>query len=191
MKKLLSFLSAAVCASVMLFTSCSDGSSSGIGVTNQWCQKNIQYTDTESGVTNEPLTCFYIYSPNGDYSNSMLNPSIHVGKGLTVVICSQAETNLSNLGSVRSSFAYAKTYGEGANSEGEGNDKTNFFINGSMWDLIYVKNFATFTENGISSAPPYQLKKNSGYTVLESMDSLDKVSLKKLLASYLIDSLLQ
>lgn len=190
MKKIISLMSAVVCASVMLFTSCSDGSS-GIGVTNQWCQKNIQYTDAESGVTNEPLTCFYIYSPNGDYSNAMLNPGIHVGKGLTVVICSQASTNLSALGSVNTSFAYAKTYGEGANSEGEGNDKANFVVNSSMWDLIYIKNFAAFTENGISSAPPYQLKKNSGYTVLESMDSLDKVSLKKLLASYLIDSLLQ
>ncbi|MDD7580749.1 MAG: hypothetical protein UIT85_09160 [Treponema sp.] len=189
MKKIISLLSAVVCASVMLLTSCSDGSS-GIGVTNQWCTKNIQYTDAESGVTNEPLTCFYIYSPNGDYSNSMLNPNIHVGKGLTIVICSQASTDLSKLGTVDTSFAYAKTYGEGSNSEGEGSDKANFVVNDSLWDLIYVKNFATFNENGISSAPPFQLKKNSGYTVLESMDKLDKVSLKKLLASYLIESLL-
>ena len=139
------------------------------GPQNKWCEKDIEVSGVE-------LTCYLLFTETG-YTHEDLNPdnfvSNYIEPGLTVVLT--PTYNGGSLGSLVYGTYVVKHFGLGAQSVTNDESDTEpkkFTVGSSLWNMLWVLNSTTFTDNGVRKNPPDILKDNGKFDLLEDIEGL-------------------
>lgn len=146
------------------------------GPQNKWCEREIEVSEVE-------LTCYLLFTETG-YTHKDLNPEKftgnHIEPGLTVVLT--PTYNGGNLDSLVYGKYVVKHFGLGTNSvtngksddtEPDDTEPKKFTVGSKLWNMLWVLNSTTFTDNGVRKNPPDILKDNGKFELLEDIEGLD------------------
>ena len=140
------------------------------GPQNQWCERDIEVSGVE-------LTCYLLFTETG-YTHENLNSEKftgnHIEPGLTVVLTPTYSDGV--LGNLTHGAYAVKHFGLGTQSvtNGESDTKPKKFTVGSkLWDMIWLLNSTTFTDNGLRKNPPTLLKADGDFNPFDDFEGLD------------------
>lgn len=140
------------------------------GPQNKWCEREIEVSTAE-------LTCYLLFTETG-YTHEDLNSEKFVGNyiepGLTVVLT--PTYNGGSLDSLVYGTYVVKHFGLGAQSVTKGESDTEpkkFTVGSKLWNMLWVLNSTTFTDNGVSKNPPNILRNDGDLHLLEDFEGLD------------------
>ena len=140
------------------------------GPQNQWCERDIEVSGVE-------LTCYLLFTETG-YTHEDLNSEKfednYIKPGLTVVLTPTYSDGV--LGNLTHGAYAVKHFWLGTQSVTNDESDTEpkkFTVGSSLWNMLWVLNSTTFTDNGVRKNPPDILKDNGKFNLLEDIEGLD------------------
>lgn len=192
MNKIFGFAAVLLCG--LFFAGCSEEDSKVLddltGPSDTWCTMPVTYA-SENGSARTTLNVSFYYAskevkPNGSLTGLRSNISIPQGS-ISVLVTLDSEGANSLLTTLTKTQYLFKSFGSVNDLTSASGTSYSYSNMKLFWKAIYLKNREALSKDQ-STAIPAQLQKSTQYTY-SSVSDLENFSWKRLLATYLLNSL--
>lgn len=194
MKNFFKCLTASLIFGIVIFASSCN--LKDIAKQNVWVEKDVSY---KLGDVEYTVSAYMMYN-DGTYStDSKLQKGITLGKGWNILMVFRNDSSDATTAILKNKWLFKNFNGtidfnkedessvdSGLSPEAE-QKITSITFDDTLWSLFYIPNYSAFEKSATSSVPSEMLSKNE--LTFEPVEDLKNISLKKILASILLEYL--
>lgn len=194
MKNFFKCLTASLIFGIVIFASSCN--LKDIAKQNVWVEKDVSYKLDDVEYT---VSAYMMYN-DGTYStDSKLQKGITLGKGWNILMVFRNDSSDATTAILKNKWLFKnfngtidfnkedESSGDSGLSEEEEQKITSITFDDTLWSLFYIPNYSAFEKSATSSVPSEMLSKNE--LTFEPVEDLKNISLKKILASILLEYL--
>lgn len=194
MKNFFKCLTASLIFGIVIFASSCN--LKDIAKQNVWVEKDVSYTLNN---VEYKVSAYMMYN-DGTYStDSDLQKGITLGKGWNILMVFRNDSSDATTAILKNKWLFKNFNGtidfnkedessvDSGLSEEEEQKITSITFDDTLWSLFYIPNYSAFEKSATSSVP-FEMLSENGLT-FEPVEDLKNISLKKILASILLEYL--
>lgn len=194
MKNFFKCLTASLIFGIVIFASSCN--LKDIAKQNVWVKKDVSYTLNN---VEYKVSAYMMYN-DGTYStDSDLQKGITLGKGWNILMVFRNDSSDATTAILKNKWLFKNFNGtidfnkedessvDSGLSEEEEQKITSITFDDTLWSLFYIPNYSAFEKSATSSVPFEMLSENDW--TFEPVEDLKNISLKKILASILLEYL--
>lgn len=194
MKNFFKCLTASLIFGIVIFASSCN--LKDIAKQNVWVEKDVSYKLDDVEYT---VSAYMMYN-DGTYStDSKLQKGITLGKGWNILMVFRNDSSDATTAILKNKWLFKNFNGtidfnkedessvDSGLSEEEEQKITSITFDDTLWSLFYIPNYSAFEKSATSSVPFEMLSENDW--TFEPVEDLKNISLKKILASILLEYL--
>lgn len=194
MKNFFKCLTASLIFGIVIFASSCN--LKDIAKQNVWVKKDVSYTLNN---VEYKVSAYMMYN-DGTYStDSDLQKGITLGKGWNILMVFRNDSSDATTAILKNKWLFKNFNGtidfnkedessvDSGLSEEEEQKITSITFDDTLWSLFYIPNYSAFEKSATSSVP-FEMLSENGLT-FEPVEDLKNISLKKILASILLEYL--